>query len=149
MNKTLFTASLLSVTLLTAPIAHAGGNQDRAAATGAVVGATTGAVIGAQHHRVLQGAVIGAVFGTITGAIIAGNHRITHVVYRHPVNHRRVEAERHDHRRCVRDVAYNYRMHQRHERMEERREHARELYQRHERREDSRRHADRDWHQRS
>jgi len=148
MNKTLFTASMLALALLAAPAAHAGGNQDRAAATGAVVGATTGAVIGAQNHRALQGAVIGAVFGTIAGAIIAGNHGTTRVVYRQPADYRRVVV-RHDHRRCVRDVAYNYRMHSRHERMEERREHARERYQRHERREDSRRHGDRHWHDQS
>lgn len=141
MNKSLITASLLSVALLASPVSYAAGNNDRAAATGAVVGATTGAIIGAGHNRPVQGAVVGAVLGTIVGVTVAGNRQPTRVIYVEP-RHKPVQRVVivHDHDRCIHDAAFHWRMHQRHERMEERREHAREVYLRHERREEAREH---------
>jgi len=69
--KRIISAALLSTALLAAPVAQAASNQDRAMATGAVVGATTGAVVGSGSHRAFEGAMVGAVLGTIAGAMIA------------------------------------------------------------------------------
>jgi len=141
MNKTLITASLLSVALLASPVSQAAGYQDRAAATGAVVGATTGAIVGANHDRPVEGAVVGAVLGSIVGIVIASNRQPGQVVYAEPHrNPMHRAAFRHDHHRCSHDSAYFWRMHKKHERMERRREHARDAYWRHECREDAREH---------
>ena len=93
--KRIITAALLSTAILAAPVAEAASGQDRAMATGAVIGATSGAVIGSSHNQTLEGAFIGAVFGTIAGAVIGSQSQPTHVVhqprrhYHKPVVHHR------------------------------------------------------------
>jgi uncharacterized protein YcfJ len=85
--KSFITAALLITALLIAPVTQAASYQDRAMATGAVVGATTGAVIGSGHNQVIEGAIFGAVLGTIAGAIIANQHRPAYVVQHQPRAH--------------------------------------------------------------
>jgi len=79
--KRIMTTALLSTALLAAPVAQAASNQDRAMATGAVVGATTGAVIGSGHQRAIEGALVGAVFGTVAGAMIASANEPIYVAH--------------------------------------------------------------------
>jgi len=77
--KRIVIATMLSTALLAAPVAQAASNQDRAMATGAVVGATAGGVIGAGQNQAVQGAIFGAVLGTIAGAVIASNSQPVYV----------------------------------------------------------------------
>ena len=53
--KRIISATLLSAALLAAPLAQAASYQDRAMATGAVVGASTGAVVGSGRVRMWRG----------------------------------------------------------------------------------------------
>jgi len=89
--KRIIIASMLSTALLAAPVAQAASNQDRAMATGAVVGATAGGVIGSSHNQALEGAIFGAVLGTIAGAVIASNNQPVYVApqrtHYQPVRH--------------------------------------------------------------
>lgn len=48
--------------------------QERAATTGAIVGATAGAVIGSQSDRTMEGAVVGGVIGGLAGAVLADDN---------------------------------------------------------------------------
>jgi len=77
--KRILIATMLSTALLAAPVAQAASNQDRAMATGAVVGATAGGVVGASQNQALEGAIFGAVLGTIAGAVIASNQQAVYV----------------------------------------------------------------------
>lgn len=88
--KRIMTAALLSTALLAAPLAQAASSQDRAMATGAVVGATTGAVVGSNSNRAVEGAVFGAVMGTIAGAMIASYNEPVYVARPRHVEQRRV-----------------------------------------------------------
>jgi len=113
--KRIMSAALLSTALLAAPVAQAASSQDRAMATGAVIGATTGAVIGSGHQRAVEGALVGAVFGTVAGAIIASSYdqpvyvaqarpHVRHVYYR-PAKHnvrRAPMRSHHEHRHVQR-----------------------------------------------
>ena len=97
--KAFITAALLSVTLLAAPIAQAASYQDRAMATGAVVGATTGAVVGSAQNQAFEGALFGAVLGTIAGAVIGNQQQPVHVVHQPAPRH--YKPVRHVERRHV------------------------------------------------
>jgi len=107
--KQFLSAIVLTSAMLAAPLAHAG-NQDRAMATGAVVGATTGAVVGSSTNQAVEGAFVGAVFGTIAGAILADASEPEYVVIREPqreYREQRREADyRYSHRERARNVAY-------------------------------------------
>ena len=85
--KRMITAALLTSALLAAPVAQAASYQDRAMATGAVVGATTGAVVGSSHNQAVEGAIFGAVLGTIAGAVIASQHQPVYVAQQQPRPH--------------------------------------------------------------
>jgi len=107
--KRIMTAALLSTALLAAPLAQAASSQDRAMATGAVVGATTGAVVGSNSNRAVEGAVFGAVMGTIAGAMIASYNEPVYVarprhVERRVVHHYPPRARHH--RPHVQKVVY-------------------------------------------
>jgi len=97
--KRIVIATMLSTALLAAPVVQAASNQDRAMATGAVVGATAGGMIGSGHNQALQGAIFGAVLGTIAGAVIASNSQPVYVeerTHHQPqVKHYRKTAKRH------------------------------------------------------
>jgi len=89
--KRIAIATLLSTALLAAPVAQAASNQDRAMATGAVIGATAGGVVGSSRNQALEGAIFGAVLGTIAGAVIASNSQPAYVApqrtHYQPVRH--------------------------------------------------------------
>ena len=89
--KRIVIATLLSTALLAAPVAQAASNQDRAMATGAVIGATAGGVVGSSRNQALEGAIFGAVLGTIAGAVIASNSEPAYVApkrtHYQPVRH--------------------------------------------------------------
>jgi len=106
--KQFLSAIVLSSALLAAPMAHAG-NQDRAMATGAVVGATTGAVVGSSTNQAVQGAFVGAVFGTIAGAILASASEPEYVVVREPHREYREQRREADYRYTNRERSrYEY-----------------------------------------
>ena len=87
--KRIITAALLTSALLAAPVAQAASYQDRAMATGAVVGSS--------HNQAVQGAIFGAVLGTIAGVVISSQHQPVHVVKQHPRPHYKPVAH-HKHR---------------------------------------------------
>ncbi len=133
--KRIVIATMLSTALLAAPVAQAASNQDRAMATGAVIGATAGGVVGSSRNQALEGAIFGAVLGTIAGAVIASNSQPVYVAplrthyqpvrhykgvrqYRPVVGHK-LPVARHDRSRFthqqshVREIAYVQPQHQR------------------------------------
>ncbi|MFQ5581794.1 MAG: YMGG-like glycine zipper-containing protein [Mariprofundaceae bacterium] len=69
MNK--FALVVISILLLSG---CATPHQERAATTGAMIGAGAGAVIGSQSDRPVEGALIGGVIGGLAGAILAEDH---------------------------------------------------------------------------
>ena len=80
--------ALLTILLsLAASPAIAGSYQDRAVATGVVIGASAGAVIGSQNGKTAEGAMIGGIMGAVAGAILANNTYVkpTPKVYRRTV----------------------------------------------------------------
>ena len=82
--KRIVIATIISTVLLASPVAQAASNQDRAMATGAVIGATAGGVVGASRNQALEGAIFGAVLGTIAGAVIASNSQPVYVAPQRP-----------------------------------------------------------------
>lgn len=82
--KMLFTTLLCMLLLGACATPH----QERAATTGAIVGATAGAVIGSESDRTAEGAVIGGIIGGLAGAVIAGNQERS-VAPSEPRYHRR------------------------------------------------------------
>ena len=73
---------------LSAFVHIAGNYEDRAVATGVVIGASAGAVIGSQNGRTAEGAIIGGIMGAVAGAILANNTYVESrpEVYRHTVH---------------------------------------------------------------
>ncbi len=105
MRKLVFLTILFS--LASAP-AVAGNYQDRAVATGVVIGASAGAVIGAQNGRTAEGAIIGGVMGAVAGAIFANN---TYVEPRPEVYRRTVYVRQHKPYRHHKDRRLHNRSH--------------------------------------
>ncbi|HXH71947.1 MAG TPA: glycine zipper domain-containing protein [Mariprofundaceae bacterium] len=73
MRRVILFAAIVSLS------ACATAHQERAATTGAIVGATAGAVVGSQTNDTAQGAVIGGILGAAAGAIIAAETEPTTV----------------------------------------------------------------------
>lgn len=93
--KRITTATLLFTALFAASVAETASYEDKAMATGAVIGATTGAVIGSTSNKTAEGAVAGALLGTVAGAVIASQSEPT-VVVQPPAPHKQV-VRRHEH----------------------------------------------------
>ncbi len=70
MKRMSLVVGMLGVAFLAAGCATP--HQERAATTGAIVGATAGAVIGSESNRTAEGAIIGGVIGGLAGAVLAG-----------------------------------------------------------------------------
>lgn len=67
MKRIILVAAIVSLSACATP------HQERAATTGAIIGATGGAVIGSQTNDTATGAVIGGIMGAAAGAIIGAD----------------------------------------------------------------------------